>query len=47
MGNSNSSDGSARGTDPVGVISKLAPGNREIACWEGVREILMVALRQG
>jgi GNAT superfamily N-acetyltransferase len=30
----------------VGSISKLAPRNREIACWRRVMEILMVALRE-
>jgi hypothetical protein len=31
---------------PVGVISKLARRNREIACWRWVRGILMVGLRE-
>jgi ribosomal protein S18 acetylase RimI-like enzyme len=34
------------GPEPVGLTSKLAPGNREIACWRRVTEILMVALRE-
>jgi hypothetical protein len=32
--------------NPVGTISKLAPRNREIACWERLTEILMVPLRE-
>ncbi|RPE45076.1 acetyltransferase (GNAT) family protein [Streptomyces sp. Ag109_O5-1] len=30
----------------MGLIRKLAPRNREIACWERVKGILMVALRE-
>jgi hypothetical protein len=32
--------------EPVGAISKLARGNREIPCWRREEEILMTALRE-
>jgi hypothetical protein len=32
--------------NPWGAISKLAPRNREIACWRRVMEILMAPLRE-